>query len=107
MSWKVAFLISLGVLLISNLFWGYVVVDSGVTVTHLKDQTNDQYRRLEVLSNLLPKVSGNLDRNKFLEIVGVIHPDSESVFEKGSDVIVQGVTFSFSQGQLTSVEANY
>ncbi len=54
-NWKVGFFICLVILLISNLFWIYSILDSGVTQTYQQVTIDDKSQIISSLSELIIK----------------------------------------------------
>lgn len=106
MTWKLGFFLAIAAFLVSNLYWGYRLIDDGITVTHLTDSVTSQRASLEALGLLVPSIIRDVSKKEFLRIAQQLYPDSRDVFEKDSNVVVEGVAFSFSNGKLSSVKTN-
>ena len=88
--------IFLGVLLIvSNLYWLYVLIDSGITLTY-RDQELHEYKKTQMqLMSMLPEVAKNLSKD---EIVAIAQKYSSSEpFEKEGCTWVGWLGFKYAE----------
>ena len=100
--WKLSFFIVLLLLLTSNVFWLYTVVDGGVTYTYQQVSLDEKTKSLEMLGELMVKGSKEYTKKDILHLLRQTNKDSFIVEEKHS-ISIDGVKFIFKNGVLAKV----
>ena len=82
---KKSFLICLAVLIISNLYWLYVVFDSGVTQTYQQVKIDDQNEIINSLGDLSVKGAKEYNKKDILYLLLKSRPDA-LIVEEGNKI---------------------
>jgi len=100
--WKISFLICLTVLIISNLYWLYVVFDSGVTQTYQQVTIDDQNEIINSLGELIVKGAKEYNKKDILYLLRKSKPDA-LIVEEGNKIYYEGTQFVFENDKLVKV----
>jgi len=100
--WKIAFFSVLGLLVLSNAFWGYVFVDSAASYTYLESSYDDQRRAVAELGELIVKGTRNYTKADVLHLLRQAKSDAFIVDEADS-LDFEGITFRFAADRLIEV----
>ena len=86
---------------VKRLFWLFKVIHSGITVSY--QQTSlENLATLTASWGLVVKGGQDYSQKDFLHLVRQSCPDA-FIFEKGNEIMVNGITFSFESGKLRQV----
>ncbi len=102
--WKVAFWITLALLVFVTLFGFYSVIDQGVTITHMRDGYTATESDLETLSLILNAT--NLSKSQIKEVLK--QHDLFEYMDFSSDTVpLQRIGLVFQNEKLISVEKEW
>ncbi len=103
--WKISFWIGIVILLLTNIFWIYQVVDNAIGMTYYKDSCEDFQSDMIQLKSILEKKTTKESAINFLEQNGVDY----NSFPKGNEFIIQLNSFDMifnENGELTKSETH-
>jgi len=100
--WKISFFVLLFVLLASNAFWFYGIIDQGVTITYQQVTIDDQKESIKALANLIVQNSQKLNQKDILYLLRNSSPDA-FIVEKENIISCAGLKFEFENGQLKEI----
>ena len=100
--WKISFFVMLVILIASNLFWAYQVLDQGITVTYHQVTIDNQKKSIEILGRLIKQNASNLNQKDILYLLRKSSPEAFIVEERNL-VILDGLKFEFSDGKLVKI----
>lgn len=83
--WKIAFWISITILLLSNLFWLYQIIDNAVGMTYFKDSCTNYQDDMIELKRILDYKDSKKTAIEFLEL----HRVKYDSFQKADNFIIQ------------------
>ena len=100
--WKISFFIVLLLLVVSNLYWAFTVVDTAIPYSYQKASLNSKHQSVEMLGALI--VEGGKKYTK-KDILHILRKNNKNAFivEKESLISVEGVKFIFKNGVLSKV----
>ncbi|WP_286266995.1 Imm58 family immunity protein [Thalassotalea atypica] len=101
--WRLSFFISLLLLITSNLFWFYAVIDQAVSYSYLSDSNDDANDSIKALGGLIVKGAQQYSQKDILHLLRQANPDDFIVVE-GNKIIANSSTFTFKNDKLISVE---
>ena len=104
--WKTAFWTSILVLLLSNLFWAYQVLDNAVGMTYYKDSCGNYQSDMQELKEILETKTSKETVLAFLEH----HHVQFDSFHKADDFIIQLNSFELiydKNGQLVMSNSHH
>ena len=90
------------ILIASNLFWAYQVLDQGITVTYHQVTIDNQKKSIEILGRLIKQNASNLNQKDILYLLRKSSPEAFIVEERNL-VILDGLKFEFSDGKLVKI----
>ena len=102
--WKIAFWITLALLVFVTLFGFYSIIDQGVTITHMRDGYTAAESDLETLSLIINET--NLSKSQIQEILKQ-HDHFEYVDFSSDTVPLQRIGLVFEKEKLISVEKEW
>ena len=100
--WKISFLICLVVLIISNLFWMYSLLDSGVSQTYQQVTIDEQDQVINSLGELIVKGAKEYSKKDILYLLRKSKPN-EFIVEDKNKIIFEGTEFLFKDDKLMKV----
>ena len=100
--WKLAFFLSLPLLILSVLFSLYLLVDNGTAYTYLEVSYNDQVQANEVLGNLIIQGGQQYNQKDLLHLLRQQYPDA-FIVEESSSIKMGSNIFEFENGKLSKV----
>ena len=86
----------------SNLVWLFTVIDSGITVSYQQTSLENLGDAHSFLGELVVKGGQDYSQKDVLNLVWQSYPDA-FIVEKGNEIMVNGITFSFESGKLSPV----
>ena len=101
--WKVSFFVCLLTLVISNLFWLYLTIDSGITYTHQQVSFDEKQESVKTLGALIVKGAKQYSQKDVLHLLRQIKP-SAFIVEEVNTISVDGLSFVFENGTLVEVK---
>ncbi len=101
--WKVSFFITLLALLVTNAFWLYTVIDSGVTYTYQQVTLNEKAKAVEILGALIVKGGNKYTKKDILHILRQVNKNA-FIVEEDNLIDAEGVKFIFKNGTLSKVK---
>lgn len=101
--WKRAFLVTLAILVATNLIWFYSVIDSGVTYTYQQVSLDEKSRAVKMFGELIVKGGQKYTKKDILHILRQANKEAFIVEEENS-IDVEGVKFIFTNGKLSEVK---
>ena len=101
--WKIAFFTSLVLLLGSNAFWFYIVVDQAISYSYLHDSNEYALESKGELGDLIVKGASKYDQKDILHLLRQADPQS-FIVEEGDKIITSYGVFNFKDGKLVSVQ---
>ncbi|QEX18236.1 hypothetical protein FRZ44_35410 [Hypericibacter terrae] len=104
MRWKVACIVAVLLLVGSNLFWIYNMVDLGVTYSYQQDALDGYKSNAETLARITQALAPNLSRDEFLALTHRLYADAD-ILDKDGAIWVAGVGFVFDGDRLRKINA--
>ncbi|MFT2089958.1 Imm58 family immunity protein [Paraglaciecola sp. 2405UD69-4] len=101
--WKLSFFVAVTLLILSNLFWFYAVVDQAVSYSYLSTSNDDANNSIKSLGELIVKGADKYTQKDILHLLRQVNPD-EFIVEKGNVIITEHSKFTFENGKLARVE---
>ena len=101
--WKVAFFVAILVLVLSNIFWVFSVLDQSISYTYLQDSYNEKSRSVSNLGNLIVQGSDQYSKEDLLHLLRQSKPDA-FIVDEGDTIIFEQIKFEFSDGKLVEVQ---
>lgn len=89
--WKLAFFVTFLLLIGSNIFWLYVVINSGVTYTYQQASLDELKHAHEFLGGLIMKECGKCSQKDVLHLLRQSYP-GEFIVEEGNEITINRVT---------------
>jgi len=102
-SWKVSFFVTLVLLVASNVFWLYALLNSGISYTYQQVSLDEQLDVNKLLGELIVKGGQEYSQKDLLHLLRQSYPDA-FIVEDGERIISNRVTFVFSDGKLSEVK---
>jgi hypothetical protein len=101
--WRISFFIALLALIVTNAFWLFSVIDSGVTYTYQQASLDDKEKAVDMLGALIVKGGQKYTKSDVLHILR--QANKEALFVEEENLIdVEGVKFIFQNGKLSEVK---
>ena len=100
--WQLAFTISVVVLLATNAFWAFTVIDQGVTLMYSDMTQRTQARAIQDLGALIVKGADSYTKKDILFLLRQARPDA-FIVDNGDAVSYEGITFRFASDKLVEV----
>ena len=100
--WKIAFFLSLPVLILSMLFSLFLLLENGTAYTYLEVSYNDQLKANEVLGNLIAHGAQQYNQKDFLHLLRQQYPDA-FIIEEGGTIKMGTNLFEFQNDKLSRV----
>ncbi|MEP1150345.1 MAG: hypothetical protein ABJH08_01345 [Balneola sp.] len=104
--WKTLFFSSLVLLVVTNLFWLYEAIDTGVSQTYQQDSFEKQERVIEILGDIIVEGAQNYSKVDILFLLRQNYPDG-FIVEEENKVIYEGIYFEFKNDSLVSITENW
>lgn len=103
-NWKIGFIVTLILFLLSNLSWFYSSLDQAATMKYIDMTIEEQKNAIEILSNLVIKGVNKLNYNQkdILHLLRQVYPD-EFIVEKESTIFIHPLNFYFRENRLFKV----
>ena len=101
-NWKTAFFICLSLLIISNVYLVYQLLDSGITITYTSDTMEKQNEVIEILGEIIVSEGNDFSKKDVLFLLRQKYPNGLLV-EDSNTVSYEGVAFRFEQDTLVDV----
>ena len=101
--WKVPFLITVPILLISNVFFIYMVIDTWISYSYLQDSFNYHSKSESSLGKLIVEGSKAYSQKDILHLLRQAEPD-EFIVEEGNKIFYSGNTFIFEGDRLVKIQ---
>ena len=103
--WKYSFILCLALLIVSNVFWAYLVIDQGISYSYLSDSFEEVSGSNQKLGQLI--VDG-AERQKYTQkdILFLLRQADPKAFivEGNGTIITSFAKFNFIDGKLAYVE---
>ena len=101
--WKVPFFATLALLLATNIFWVYTVIDAGISYTYQQDSFERKSKSVEMLGALIVKGGQQYTKK---DILHILRQENKKAFivEEENQIDVEGVKFIFVNGKLSEVK---
>lgn len=80
--WKKLFWISLVLLVVTNIYWMYQLLDSGVSITYLRESYDDQEQDIKVMRNLIEQ------QHDFKTLSSKLNEFDNKLIQKGDDFFI-------------------
>jgi hypothetical protein len=100
--WKVAFFLTLPLLLLSLLCVLYVLLDNGTSYTYLRVSYDDQVEVNKVLAKMVVKAHSDHSQQDLLSILRSEYPDA-FIVKEGNTLIMGSLVFEFNNDRLEHV----
>ncbi len=100
--WKILFILCFACLVVSNIFWVYSSIDSGVTLTYKHVVIDEQNNTIKTLGSLIVLGSQDYSKKDILHLLRQAEPDA-FIVEEFDEIIFQGIKFRFEQDRLISI----
>lgn len=100
--WKVAFFLTLPLLLLSLLCVLYVVLDNGTSNTYLRVSYDDQVEVNKVLAKMVVKAHSDHSQQDLLSILRSEYPDA-FIVKEGNTLIIGSLVFEFNNDRLEQI----
>jgi len=104
--WKTLFFSSLVLLLVTNLFWFYETLDTGVSQTYQQDSIEKQEKVIGILSDLIIQGAKDYSKKDILFLLRQKYPDG-FIVEEENKVIYREIYFEFENDSLVSITENW
>ena len=102
-NWKMAFVLSIIILVATNAFQLYHNIDSAVSKTYSNVTIETQEKDLQLLMKLIPRLSKDYSKKDFVYLIRQSAPDA-FVVDDDSTITVGQINFQFNSiGKLGSV----
>jgi len=101
--WKLSFFIVLPLLIITNIFWLYLVIDVGITRTYQQVSLEEKSKALAILSSLVIKSGQQYKKKDILHMLRRLNKDA-FIVEEENLIEVDGVKFIFENGTLSEIQ---
>lgn len=101
--WKVSFFVCLLTLVVSNLFWLYLIIDSGITYTYQQVSLDEKHESVKTLGALIVKGAKEYTQKDILHLLRQVRP-SAFIVEDLNSISVDGLSFIFKEGKLVEVK---
>ena len=101
--WKWGFFVTLALLIATNAFWFYTVIDAGVTYTYQQVSLDDKSRAVKILGELIVKGGKEYSKKDILHILRQTYKGA-FIVEEDNLINVEGVNFIFVNGKLSEVK---
>ena len=100
--WKIAFIVAIVLLIITNLFWLFNSLDMGITSTYQDITVDNQNKTISALGALIVKGSKDYNQKDILHLLRQADPKA-FIIEEDNKISYDGVNFKFENGTLVSV----
>ena len=100
--WKVSFFVCLVLLILSNLFFVYNIIDLGISYTYLEESFSGELEANKVLGNLIVQGGNDYSQKDILHLLRQAYPD-EFIVEEDNKIIMGPNTFEFKNDRLVNV----
>ena len=100
--WKISFFLCVAALIVTNLFWLYQIVDSGVTLTYQQVTIDEQAKIIESLGELVVKGAKDYSQKDILYLLRKSNPRA-FIVEDQNKITFEGAQFIFDNGKLIKV----
>ncbi len=100
--WKVAFFLTLPLLLLSLLCVLYVLLDNGTSNTYLRVSYDDQVEVNKVLAKMVVKAHSDHSQQDLLSILRSEYPDA-FIVKEGNTLIIGSLVFEFNNDRLEQI----
>jgi hypothetical protein len=104
MRWKAACVVTVLLLVGSNLFWIYSMVDFGITYSYQQDALDGYKSNAETLARITQTLAPNLTKEELLALAHQFYADADIVDKDGA-IWVAGVGFVFDGDRLRKINA--
>jgi hypothetical protein len=101
--WKIAFLITVPILLVSNIFFIYMVIDTGISYSYLQDSFKHHSQSESALGKLIVEGSKNYSQKDILHLLRQAKPE-EFIVEEDNKIFYSGNTFIFENDRLVKIQ---
>jgi len=101
--WKLSFFIVVPTLIVSNIFFVYLTLDSSVSLTYLNHSFGDEKKARHSLGQLMIHGSSDYSQKDFLHLLRQVNPN-DFIVEEGQEIRSGGNVFTFKNDRLTEVK---
>jgi len=101
--WKLAFLITVPLLLVSNVFFIYSVIDTSISYTYLQDSFKHHSQSESALGKLIVEGSKNHSQKDILHLLRQAEPNA-FIVEEENKIFYSGNTFIFEGDRLVKIQ---
>ena len=101
--WKLAFLISVPILLASNIFLIFTVIDTAISYSYLQDSFKHHSQSESALGKLIIKGSKDYSKKDILHLLRQAEPNT-FIVEEDNKIFYAGNTFIFESDRLVKIQ---
>ncbi|WP_136799240.1 Imm58 family immunity protein [Desulfosediminicola ganghwensis] len=94
--------ISIVVLVLTNVFWFYKIIDIGITHTYFKVSYEEKVRGLEILTNLVLKGAQKYSKKDLLVTIREQNPNA-FIVEDDERISIDGVSFIYENEKMIQI----
>ena len=101
--WKWSFFVTLVLLVATNIFWLYSIIDAGVTYTYQQVSYDEKSKAVIILGELIIKGGQKYTKKDILYILRQAYKDA-FIVEEENLINIEGVQFIFREGRLSEIK---
>ena len=101
--WKLAFLIAVPLLVASNVFMVFVVIDTSISYSYLQDSFKHHSQSESALGKLIVEGSKSYTQKDILHLIRQAEPDA-FIVEENNTISFSGNTFIFKSDRLVEIQ---
>ena len=101
--WKIAFIITLLLLVVSNGILMYLLLDAGVTYTYMQVGYGDTLKANGTLKSLIPELTDNMTRKDIVHLLRKNNPDA-FITDNDEGVGINQLKLQFENDRLINIE---
>ena len=100
--WKIAFLLSMIILIASSLYLSYQFLDTGISNAYISDTVGKQDEVIKILGEILVEQGKEFSKKDVLFLLRNKYPEG-FIVEDSSSIIYHGIEFTFEKDSLISI----
>ena len=100
--WKLAFIVSVLVLLVTNAMWANALIDQGITLKYAHAMNYEKGRAIRDLGALVVQGAASYTKKDVLFLLREAKPEA-FIVDEGETLNCEGIQFRFSEGRLVEV----
>ena len=101
--WKIAFFSTVALLVISNAYWAFTIVDSAISYSYLYDSYDEQVRKIDSLGDLIIEGTPRHTKADIIHLLRQADADG-FIVEEEDTVLYKNLSFIFVENQLVDVQ---